>query len=92
MKAPASPRGTKPQILEAVDRQVRKACPWQRTGGVVDHQVVDLFVRDASLGKGLGAGDAEGARGGASFVAPAKAGAQGQRFEPCSTGFSLSRE
>jgi hypothetical protein len=29
----------KAQILQAVDRQMRKACPWQRTGGVVDHQV-----------------------------------------------------
>jgi len=32
--------------------------------GVVDHQVVDVVVRDAGLGKGFGAGDAEGARGG----------------------------
>jgi hypothetical protein len=41
MKAPASPRGTKPD-LEAVDWPMRKACPWQRTGGVVDHQMVDI--------------------------------------------------
>ena len=54
----------KAQILEAVDRQMRKACPWQRTGGVVDHQMIDVVVRDAGLGKGPGAGDAEGARGG----------------------------
>jgi len=64
----------KAEILEAVDRQMRKACPWQRTGGVVDHQMVDVFMRNAGFGKGLGAGDAEGARGGASFVTPAKAG------------------
>ena len=30
---------------------MREACPWQRTGGVVDHQVVDVLVRDAGLGK-----------------------------------------
>ena len=48
----------KAQILEAVDRQMRKACPWQRTGGVVDHQMVDVVVSDAGLGKGGGAGDA----------------------------------
>jgi hypothetical protein len=56
---------------------MRKACPWQRTGGVVDHQVVDIVMGDAGLGEGLGAGDAERARGGAFFVAPAKAGVQG---------------
>jgi hypothetical protein len=43
---------------------MREACPWQRTGGVVDHQVVDVVVGDAGLAKGLGAGDAERARGG----------------------------
>ena len=32
--------------------------------GVVDHQMVDVLVGDAGLGKGLGAGDAEGARRG----------------------------
>ena len=47
------------EILEAVDRQMRE--------GVVDHQVVDVVVCDAGLGKGLGAGDAEGARGGEVF-------------------------
>src|SRR5467141_146367 len=26
----------KAEVFEAVDRQMRKACPWQRTGGVVD--------------------------------------------------------
>ena len=46
----------KAEILEAVDRQMRE--------GVVDHQVVDVIVRDAGLGKGSCAGDAEGARGG----------------------------
>ena len=46
----------KPQILEAVDRQMGE--------GVVDHQVIDVAVGDAGLGKGLGAGDAERARGG----------------------------
>jgi hypothetical protein len=49
----------KTQILEAIDRQMGEACPWQRTGGVVDHQMVDVVVGDAGLGKGLGAGDAE---------------------------------
>ncbi len=44
------------QIFEAVDRQMDE--------GVVDHQVVDVPVGDAGLGEGLGAGDAEGARGG----------------------------
>jgi hypothetical protein len=73
MKAPASPRvpgrpalagRSEDQILETVDRQMRKACPWQRTGGVVDHRVVDVIVSDAGLGEGLGAGDAERTRGG----------------------------
>jgi hypothetical protein len=33
----------KAQILEAVDRKMHKACPWRRrTGGVVDHQMVDV--------------------------------------------------
>src|ERR1700674_2134116 len=45
----------KAEIFEAVDRQMRE--------GVVDHQMVDVVVGDAGLGKGLGAGDAEGARG-----------------------------
>jgi len=53
----------KPQIFEAVDRHMCKACPWQRTGGVVDHQMVDVVVGDAGLGKGCGGGDAEGPRG-----------------------------
>jgi hypothetical protein len=35
--------------------------------GVVDHQMVDVLVRDAGLGEGLGAGDAEGARRGEVF-------------------------
>src|SRR5215831_18512676 len=55
--------GHEAEILEAIDRQMREACPWQRTGGVVDHQMVDVLVRDPGLGKSLGAGDAEGARG-----------------------------
>jgi len=46
----------KAEVFEPVDRQMRE--------GVVDHQVVDVVVRDAGLGKGRGAGDAEGARGG----------------------------
>jgi hypothetical protein len=33
----------KAEILEAVDRQMRKACPWLRTGGVVDHQMLDVL-------------------------------------------------
>ncbi len=49
----------KAQIFEAVDRQVGE--------GVVDHQVVDVVVGDAGFGKGLGAGDAKGARGGEVF-------------------------
>jgi hypothetical protein len=53
----------KAQILEAADRQMRKACPWQRTGGVVDHQMIDVVVGGAGLGKGLGASHAERARG-----------------------------
>ena len=32
--------------------------------GVVDHQMVGVVVRDAGLGEGLRAGDAESARGG----------------------------
>src|SRR5260370_37026244 len=73
----------KAQIFEAVDRQMREAWPWQRTGGVVDHQMVDVVVRDAGLGEGLGAGDAEGARGGDDYsVAPAKAGVQGGPLKP----------
>jgi hypothetical protein len=51
----------KAQILETVDRQTGKACPWQRTGGIVDHQMVDVVVRDAGLGKSLETGDAKGA-------------------------------
>jgi hypothetical protein len=35
----------KAQILEAVDRQMREACTWQRTGGVLNHQMVDVAVR-----------------------------------------------
>ena len=44
----------KTQILKAVDRQMRE--------GVVDHQMVDVLVRDAGLGKGFAAGHTEGAR------------------------------
>ena len=44
----------KAQIFEAVDRQVGE--------GVVDHQMVDVLVGDAGLGKRLGAGHAERAR------------------------------
>jgi hypothetical protein len=40
-----------------------EACPWQRTGGVVDYRMVDVIVGNAGLGTGCGAGDAEGARG-----------------------------
>jgi hypothetical protein len=32
--------------------------------GVADHQMVDVLMRDAGLGEGRGAGDAERARGG----------------------------
>ena len=53
----------KAQIFEAV-----KSGDAQR---VADHKMVDVVVRDASRGKGLGAGDAEGARGGVSFVTSA---------------------
>jgi hypothetical protein len=45
----------KAEIPEAVDRQTEE--------GVVDHQMVDVVVGDAGLGKGCGAGDAEGPRG-----------------------------
>jgi len=45
--------------------------------------MVDVLVRDAGLGKGLGAGDAERARGGDDyFVAPAKAGVQSNYRNP----------
>src|SRR5262249_55428477 len=46
----------KAEIFEPVDRQMCER--------VVDHQMVDILVRDPGLGKGGGAGDAEGARGG----------------------------
>ena len=46
----------KAEVFEPVDRQMRE--------GVVDHQMVDVVVGDAGLGKGLGAGDAERARRG----------------------------
>ena len=36
---------------------MRKACPWQRTGGVVDHQMVNVIVRDAGRGNGRRVGD-----------------------------------
>ena len=35
----------KAEILEAVDRQMRE--------GIVDHQLVDIVVRDAGVGEGL---------------------------------------
>ena len=57
-RAPFTIARHKAQIFEAVDRLMRKACPWLRTGGVVDHQMVDITVGDAGLGKGRGAGDA----------------------------------
>jgi hypothetical protein len=44
----------KAQIFETIDRQMRE--------GVVDHQVVDVLVRDAGLGEDRGDGDAERAR------------------------------
>jgi hypothetical protein len=51
---------------------MRKACPWLRTGGVVDHQMVDVAVRDAGTGKGSGAVDWERAF----FVTSRKRGVQ----------------
>ena len=54
--------------------------------------MVDVAVGDAGLGKGFGAGDAEGARRGASFVTPAKAGVQGDRQNDWGSGFLLSQE
>jgi hypothetical protein len=45
----------KAEILESVDRQTEE--------GVADHQMVDVVAGDAGLGKGGGAGDAEGPRG-----------------------------
>jgi hypothetical protein len=60
--------------------------------GLATWNKAEVFEAVACLGKRLGAGDAERARGGTSFVAPAKVGVQGQRFERCSTGFPLSRE
>jgi len=50
MKATGLTARHKPETFEAVDRQARKACPWQRTRGVVDHQMVDVVMRDAGLG------------------------------------------
>ena len=64
----------KAQILQAVDRQMRE--------GVVDHQMVDVLVRDAGLGKGSGAGDAERAGRGVFLVTLARAGVQGDRQNP----------
>ena len=54
----------KAEILGAIDRQMRKARPWLRTGGIVNHQMVDVLVRNAGLGKRGGAGHTERARGG----------------------------
>ena len=54
MKRPASPRGTKPQVLQSVQRQMRE--------GVVDHQVIHVLVRDACLAKGRRPRNAERAR------------------------------
>jgi hypothetical protein len=51
---PASPSGTKSRSSRPMDWQMRKACPWQRTGGVVNHHVVDVIVRDAGSAKALG--------------------------------------
>jgi hypothetical protein len=85
----------KAQIFETVDRQMRKACPWLRTEGVADHQMVDVIVHDAGFVKGLGAGDGERARRGALFVTPrkrAKAGVQGNRQNDWGPGFLLSQE
>jgi hypothetical protein len=45
----------KAEILETVDRQM--------SNGVVDHQMVDVIMHDAGLGKGFGAGAAERVRG-----------------------------
>ena len=44
----------KAEVFKAVDRQMRE--------GVVDHQMVYVLVRDAGLGEGRGAGDAERAQ------------------------------
>jgi hypothetical protein len=54
---------------------MREACPWQRTGGVVDHQMTHVVLRDAGLGKGL-APATRNARKEEFFVSPAKAGVQ----------------
>jgi hypothetical protein len=64
-----------------------RAFPWQRKGDVLDHQVVDVVVRDA----GLGAGNAEARAGRYLFRRPRDSGGQGQQFELCNTGFPLSR-
>jgi hypothetical protein len=52
-----SRRAHKAQIFETVDMRE----------GVVDHQMVNVVVGGAGLGKGRGAGDAEGPRGGEVF-------------------------
>ena len=64
----------KAQILKAVDRQMGD--------GVVGHQMVDVLVRDAGFGKGVGAGNAERARGGAFSSRSRKRGGPGQLREP----------
>jgi len=51
--------------------------------------MVDVVVDDAGLGEGLGAGDAERARGGVFIVTPAKAGVQGDGRDPWVPGFPL---
>jgi hypothetical protein len=48
------PRIAKTQVLESIQRKVRK--------GVVDHEMVDVPVGDARLSKRLLAGNPEGTR------------------------------
>jgi len=57
---------------------MRKACPWQQTGGVVDYQMVDVLVRDAGLGKAVGPATRK-VRGDVFLSSPRKAGVQGFR-------------
>jgi hypothetical protein len=87
LKAPGSPRERSPDPRDRRSAGARSS-PLAASRGAVDHQVVDVVVRDARLGKGLRAvdaeralraGDAERVRGGNDYsVAPQKALGHGQ--------------
>jgi len=54
-----------------------QSLPLAANRGVVDHQLVDIVLVMPASAKALGAGDAECALGGTSFITPAEAGVQG---------------